>query len=110
MLLEKKAWEELMDVWNADVNQITWYCNKSQLFGVCPLPAGTRCGQHCHSPIDCLKKILFSHGAFGGTRGRGLQSRISVWNRNQIWDLIIPISAHYLSFAEKLENAWEPFP
>lgn len=33
------------------------------------------------------------------------QSGISVQNRNQIWGLIIPISAHYLSFAEKLENA-----
>lgn len=35
-------------------------------------------------PIDCLKKNSFSPSAFGGTRGHGLQSSISVQNRNQI--------------------------
>lgn len=60
-------------------------------------------------PIDCLKKNPFNPSAFGGTRGHGLRSSISVQNGNQIQDWITPFSAHYVLLAEKQENRCKPF-
>lgn len=58
MLEKKKAWADLMDVWNADANQITWHFNESQLSGVwLPSTSGDQMWSVLSNlPIDCLKK------------------------------------------------------
>lgn len=78
----------------------------------CPAVPSASCSQMwselSNLPIDSWTTNPFSPSAFGCTRRIGLQSSISVHNRNQIEDWVIPFSAHYLSLAET-QNTHKPF-